>query len=207
MHYLRTYRTGSPYERTRKQRGLCSEEGCSGKVRGRGLCDAHYMRWYSGSTATGPIKRDRGSHLRPLPDHMSRKEWVIYAAGFIDGEGCISIVRKRKHNCFYLCLSVGQVDPKPLQILKSLWAGCIKEHSVKTARQMHFWTVTCRQAQKCISEIEPYLIVKKSQALIALKFAASINSKNRILTKDTIEFRDLLCKQMTAIKQETYSLA
>lgn len=35
----------------------CSIEGCDGKVRARGWCQAHYMRWFTNGEVGGPIVR------------------------------------------------------------------------------------------------------------------------------------------------------
>lgn len=110
-------------------------------------------------------------------------ERIIWAAGFIDGEGCITIkkggltVAHRQR--YTLSLSVSQVKLAPLLILRELFGGSITE-----SVQINQWGVASRQAASALKQLEPFLVNKKSEAIVALEFASVMPSK-RISKRDT----------------------
>jgi hypothetical protein len=60
----------------------------------------------------------------------SRKEKVIWAAGFVDGEGALMLSRQKHDECFdgfyyVICFQVGQKKREPLDFLAGLfwWYG------------------------------------------------------------------------------------
>jgi len=97
---------------------------------------------------------------------ISRERWVAWAAGFIDGEGCVALVRDTTRGT-YVRLSVGQRTREPLTFLCELFGGSI--HQEKT-RPMWKWVVSHRTASKALTELLPYLVVKQDQAALALRF-------------------------------------
>lgn len=208
MHYLRQHRHGSTANPRPRQ--MCTAEGCDRPAQGRGLCKSHYYRWYMGSEIQGPIapypaKLPQGE----LPSTMSRGQWLIYAAGFFDGEGCISIIRTRARGKlsrnYYLQLSTGQLDPAPLFILQSLFGGYIKSPPKKEQRTVYRWTLTHKRAGPTIAELLPYLIVKRKQAECGLEFA-SITNAGRNMTDEVLAERERLCQKLTSLKYCTYAL-
>lgn len=91
--------------------------------------------------------------------------WPIWAAGFIDGEGCIRISHKVR-------VSVLQVDPRPLIQLQVLFGGSIRINRHSTGpkrRRIYVWEIGSRQARTMLEQILPFLIVKKDQAELALE--------------------------------------
>lgn len=204
MHYLRQYRHGST-DNPRK-RGICSVSDCGRPVKARGMCEAHYMRWYSGSNQDGPITPVAGTPpLESIPPHLTREQWIIWAAGFFDGEGCISIVRAGKGMRYYLQVAAAQADIRPLKILQALFGGRLKPHSKSTKRPVFYWTTTCQQGATAIREMEPFLVVKREQAICALQFQDTIKLGKRA-TEELRETRETLCKQIAELKQVHYSL-
>ena len=203
MHYQRQYRYGSTEKR--RTRKTCSADGCDRPAHGRGLCGAHYVRWYSGSSADGPITPVHGAPpLTEPPPHLTRAEWVIYAAGFVDGEGCIAIIHAGalRH---YLEVSVAQADPTPLRILQSLWGGRICTHGQRTNRPVYYWKASTRQASAAIAEMAPYLIVKRDQAAVALEFVATIG-RGRNADDELIAERERLCQEISRLKRKEFTL-
>lgn len=104
---------------------------------------------------------------------MTLETIKAYAAGIIDGEGCITIRRKRNpensRNYYNLVVKVGMTgNSSAIDILKTNWGGqiCL---SGKLRRQKQ-WSIYCLQAEKFLRDVLPYLIVKKNQAEVALDF-------------------------------------
>jgi hypothetical protein len=108
---------------------------------------------------------------------MSRQ--IIWAAGFFDGEGCISIGKAQpqlkyyKHNHHYTVrLTVYQNIRAPLQIFKELFGGTIKLRPA-TGKQKNngwVWSIGGRGLVAALTQMLPYLIVKKEQAELAIGF-------------------------------------
>jgi hypothetical protein len=97
---------------------------------------------------------------------------LAWAAGFIDGEGCIYIGRqKRSENglTYSLKLTVSQRDREPLDILYGLFGGYIFQ--VKSARAWT-WDIRCGAAGDALEALLPYLRYKRPQAELALQFQA-----------------------------------
>ncbi len=111
---------------------------------------------------------------------MNRGEKVIWAAGFFDGEGCVSVRRRKPVNqgktasqeyTYVLVVTANQKARSPLEILQQLFGGAIFYHSHKENHcPMYTWQATTLIAAAMLREILPYLVVKQEQAEIALTF-------------------------------------
>ena len=109
---------------------------------------------------------------------MPTLEQCAYAAGFMDGEGCIYIggVHGRKpHRVMYAVrVGIGQDDIRPLLYIEGLWGGSINPGPVRSnGKCSSRWTVTAAKAAVFLVDILPYLIVKREQAKLALELQAT----------------------------------
>jgi hypothetical protein len=99
-----------------------------------------------------------------------------WAAGIVDGEGCIQIRRNRLGH--QLMLTVGQSGcGTPLMLLKmqELFGGRIWPHRGAkkdgASRKPHFvWGVVARDAESALRAIEPYAVEKSDQIRLALEY-------------------------------------
>jgi hypothetical protein len=96
---------------------------------------------------------------------------IAWAAGFIDGEGCIYINRKRHH----VRLSAYQKVPEPIYKLNEIFSqGAIHNYERKTPTgklsAIWTWTVNGKQAKSIIELLLPYLVVKRAKAKEALDY-------------------------------------
>jgi hypothetical protein len=94
-----------------------------------------------------------------------------YIAGVFDGEGCIYYSNKTRS----LKLSIGQSDPAILFRIKQMYGGFVVgcEPNAAAGQKKYVWTwYLNRQADilKFIDAIEPYLIVKRNEALYTLNY-------------------------------------
>lgn len=101
---------------------------------------------------------------------MSRRDSVIWAAGFLDGEGCISIIRRNKHKDkivehYSLQITVFQNIKDPLDVLAALFEG-----SVRRRDSGWIWLLTGRATISALEELIPFLLVKRTQAEAAILF-------------------------------------
>lgn len=107
-------------------------------------------------------------------DGMTREQAVIWAAGFLDGEGTIRLERRPKYGSVLLIVQAPQVDPFPLLRLKELWGGNISLNRRREERHAdcYIWQIRARIALQCCREILPYLAVKSAHARLAIEFYA-----------------------------------
>jgi hypothetical protein len=100
---------------------------------------------------------------------FARYESVIWAAGFFDGEGCVSIVRQVKYGKAYhwLDISVYQNHSASLALLRELFGG-----SVRPEQNAWKWRACGPTAGAALREMLPYLRVKRGQAAVAVSFQA-----------------------------------
>lgn len=103
---------------------------------------------------------------------MGRSEQIIWAAGFIDGEGSVIIAKGNGGRQPWLVLSAAQNSIEPLLILQELWGGSITfcRARKETHSDHHLWCAKARKAQRALIEMRPFLIVKRRQADLAFDF-------------------------------------
>lgn len=95
---------------------------------------------------------------------------IAYVAGFLDGEGCIYI------NDSTLYVITAQCNKEVLDKCKESFGGGVYEHISEQKRQKTNWRrswqwrVWNKGAADLLEACLPYLIVKKEEAELALKF-------------------------------------
>jgi|SRR5215831_4650272 len=113
---------------------------------------------------------------------MKKCDAKIWAAGFFDGEGCISLGKPQGRATGYrLVVKVAQkVDP-PLKRLQRNFGGSLWEDKRYGSWQ---WQVCGDTASAFLLEILPYLIVKQKQAQVAVAFQARRGPRFQRLTDE-----------------------
>lgn len=137
---------------------------------------------------------------------MPTQTELAWAAGFIDGEGSISITKrypkkKRGETNFSYKLEINAVNTKvaPIMRLQALFGGKLQVCNVKlkNARIIHRWTIFDKQAEQCLLLILPYLSCKYEQAQLALEFRRVVKQRtHRPLSTDQVNFRELCHHKM-----------
>ncbi len=89
---------------------------------------------------------------------------VVYAAGFFDGEGWVSIASQRYQPV--LMVGAGQKVDAPLRLLSDLWGGAI----CWGKDGMYRWRISGDRAAGALREMLEYLTVKQKQAEVGLRF-------------------------------------
>jgi len=116
---------------------------------------------------------------------LTHNEQIAWAAGIVDGEGSIMIHKAKsgrsKSHTYSPTVRVGMTSKTGRQvceILQSLFGGRINKTTYNNHwKDLYLWTISCNQVENPLRELLPYLVVKKEQALIVLKF---INDKRCI---------------------------
>lgn len=144
-------------------------------------------------------------------ENQSRKDLIIWAAGFIDGEGYIGISRRPRNTLKFKVshnpvINVGQVQIKPLKILKSLFGGYIytpKKHKYKiNGRPTSQWIISSRGTEQVIKEIFPYLVCKKQEAKLVLSYYETCLPRK--IDKKLFNKREKLFKKLKTIRKRKY---
>ena len=119
-----------------------------------------------------------------------------YVAGFLDGEGSITIA-KRKHkdcinNVYDLRVQVTGTDKIPLEWFKEKFGGSImlRLNTGLKNKPLYQYCIAARKALKMLVEVYPYLLIKKQLAEIAILFQSEKMkmSLGRCRSKEEIEF-------------------
>lgn len=111
-----------------------------------------------------------------------RKELVIWAAGFFDGEGSIFLRKVKKS--YAVRIAVGQVNPAPIRVLKELFGGHISLQKSKKYKDQWKWEQDAKSAIITLEELLPYLKVKDNVAAIALDFQKLKRKGRKMTTQD-----------------------
>src|SRR6266487_5799279 len=108
---------------------------------------------------------------------ISRVITKQYIAGFFDGEGSVSIAKRRRYTdkitegyaqVYALEVGIGQVDDLGLfDYLISTYGG--SKVLSKKGRGCWVFKVYSRPAARFLEDILPYLIIKREQAICALE--------------------------------------
>jgi hypothetical protein len=116
------------------------------------------------------LKIQRRQKSLPLPKHPSRK-WL---AGYIDGDGCISVTRVDPTSgrpSLVLHIAASLYDTEGIEIIQKQFGGCIHDMSEGRNRQ-YVLSLPASKIIEVFDEIHTSMIVKRTQAEFILKCAA-----------------------------------
>ena len=132
---------------------------------------------------------------------MHRDEKVIWAAGFIDGEGYIGLSRgtsKKTGRPFHQALvDVSQIRRETLDVLIELFGG-----NIRHGKRAFYWRVGGNHARAVLWTILPYLVGKKRQAELTLQFCQTLCGEHgRRVSDEMLALREALHLQIRALNQ------
>lgn len=143
-----------------------------------------------------------------------RKTWQLgYAAGLIDGEGCITIGRHHKTirgNNFIeyrLEVIVNQTDGGAIDFMYGTFGGYIHKRNSKPNPNyrpfLYRWEIRGEKAMKFLKRIIPFLKIKKQQAELAIQFQSirTRNPKNQYTGKFDVARYAELHQRMSDLKK------
>ncbi|ASR76460.1 LAGLIDADG endonuclease [Streptomyces phage Sushi23] len=116
---------------------------------------------------------------------------LAYYAGLFDGEGCVSINKVKGYNgrkdSFQLRASVSSTNKPILDRLHMKFGGVVVERKRAGAQLSWQWVLTSRMARDFLTLLEPYLIIKHDQAIVAKTFQDERDARNGKLAEDSLE--------------------
>lgn len=96
---------------------------------------------------------------------------AAWAAGFLDGEGCVSVVRCTHKGVareqVQVLVDAAQVKPEPLRKLAVLFGGTVRFNPRQQG--IYTWRVYGRKAGVVLTAVLPYLVGKRRQAELCLE--------------------------------------
>lgn len=100
---------------------------------------------------------------------------LAWAAGFIDGEGCIQIAKGTTgdgYTYYSLNLTATQLDPEPLEKLRAMFGGSIMLTNSAARRNNPIWRWQAAPvpALAALVAMLPYLTVKRREAELAIDY-------------------------------------
>lgn len=103
---------------------------------------------------------------------LTRSEQLAYLAGFIDGEGYLALQKGKSPNGnvkYRPLLRISQKYRQPLDFVATHFGGKITQHTWSSGRSHYRWALGGSELLEVLEELEPYLILKRDQALELLK--------------------------------------
>lgn len=129
--------------------------------------------------------------MLPNLNNITKNKDIFYAwcAGFFDGEGCVYIEQAKQYsngkktelNYYRVRVHLSQNIEQIVLILKDNFGGSVfrAKYKQKLLRPMYAWVgPTNEGSTSFLKKILPYLLVKRKQAELAIKFVDYLNSKN-----------------------------
>jgi len=140
---------------------------------------------------------------------------LAYAAGIIDGEGCIRIVVRRPRNGkstqHSLMLQVAQKDGILMDWLYGNFGGMVYLKNKKTdgSDWIYEWRIMEKKAAEILKQTLPFLTVKKHQAEIGLRFQTHKtgagnygDGRYKPLSEHELILREKLAQEISQVKKE-----
>jgi hypothetical protein len=121
---------------------------------------------------------------------MTKEGLYGWMAGFLDGEGCFTIVKRIRRDRttpqYTPIVTACNTELEPLKVLSSVYKGKIykieekrKDGQNQKWSDHYRWVCPVLSMNKLILDLLPFLCVKKKQAEILQEFLTSRNSWNR----------------------------
>ena len=148
---------------------------------------------------------------------MKANELRAYLAGFLDGEGTISIARivdlkrGKQYPRYRAIFQIGNTVKAPLELFQNHYGGTVTSTKRKKAQHLQFyvWRVLGGlELDKLLTDVVPFLIVKKEQAQLVIQLRERIRmtdlSRNnsgqlQALSQAEYQYREALYKRLKAL--------
>jgi len=130
---------------------------------------------------------------------------LAYVAGLIDGEGCITTSRQaNKSGSVYhtIILHVEMADREPLEFAQTTLGGKIYHRGIRSnwGKPHWCWRASGEEVTRIIKPLLPYLILKRPQAVIALRIYDS-HPKFKHLTATERFLQEANAKALVELKK------
>jgi len=135
--------------------------------------------------------KDIGSIKTALVKHKS-ETLKAYLAGIIDGEGCIRITTHSRPKRHLMVVDIANTKPDFINLIRLYYGGYYTEKiDPRPNRQKNYRiTLSSVAAKEFLEDILDYLVIKRPQAELALKFQKTMGYKKGQMPKCVFEERE-----------------
>lgn len=132
---------------------------------------------------------------------------LAWAAGIIDGEGCVRLERRVQgvNPTFILTVIVANTDPRIVTRLAEIFGlGTIhgRKYSNPRNRPSFAWKVSSRQAEHVLRLVAPYLVSKREQAEVGLLSRGLMGPAPANVKHANIQTLERMVTDLSAMKKE-----
>lgn len=131
---------------------------------------------------------------------MIQKENIIWAAGFFDGEGCVTIRKRlRPIKIYYdLFIKITNTNKESVYKFKKLFTyGSIHSRKTITGKIAWEWCISGEKALNILNILKPFTVVKTEQINVAIEFQSMTGVKK---TEKEWKERENLYFKMRSLK-------
>lgn len=126
---------------------------------------------------------------------------LAWAAGFLDGDGCFSLLSHKQSDKTFraVCISSLQISKKPLEELENIFGGNItlSKKARGNKKEVYQWRLgDAKVVKSAINKLLPFLLFKKKEAIILLKWCEFPNCRHRTYTEQERSEREILIKEL-----------
>lgn len=138
------------------------------------------------------------------------KHLAIWAAGFFDGEGCISIAKSKSKThkrgySHFIRVDICQCEIKPLKILQKSYGGKLGNYTTSNSKRVNKLSFRKNEIEYFLSTIQKYSICKNREIILALQFLKTLNGKGSKAVSDKVfKQRDDLWSKCRKVKEVKY---
>ncbi|KKL58176.1 hypothetical protein LCGC14_2228020 [marine sediment metagenome] len=137
---------------------------------------------------------------------------LAWLAGFIDGEGCITLNigkagKGRNFNTNYAAIiRIGNTKLRLLEHCQNIAGGrIVSQQTYGINDKPHWqWYLGSNKARRLLLEVKPYLVGKSEVADLVIKLQDSINNnkqRNKRLSPEVVEYREEIARQVKALNR------
>jgi LAGLIDADG DNA endonuclease family protein len=124
---------------------------------------------------------------------ISMETKYAWAAGYLDGEGCITILR-RSSGIHFLSVIVNSKRRESLEHLQEILGGQIYPWKLQGV-QYYRWAIGNRAAGEALAKVLPHLTIKQEECRVALRFQ-SRRASRKLADKEADKLDYLLLQEL-----------
>ena len=132
---------------------------------------------------------------------MITPEWL---AGFFDGEGCLTILRSKRHAHFTPQATFTNTDLRVLQLIQASYGGTIHaRNNPKQWNEAYSLTFSgTQETRRILLILQPFLVLKKAEADFFLtEWTDVVNGRQgKPVTDEVLQVRESIKQQLSAMK-------
>ena len=117
---------------------------------------------------------------------------LAYLAGIFDGEGSVYIWtrRNRGYRDYGIRLYVVNTNRTLIDWLQATFGGLVYSRQSAKWKERHEWLIDRKNADSLMSAMLPYMIIKRPQMEVAIRFRETFQVRAARLTDEVVSLRE-----------------